>query len=483
MDKSDFLFLVSQQRQLQRKHPRGLRNNRKTLTLVRPPPFGTQTNAQVRRFNRSLLKAQGGGGGLSKKNSKKNSKKEKLLRTTSSTSSTSSTSHTNQRSHLRGSQSAGLLSTGTGTETTTTTTTTAGAAGTAGTAGTGTAGTAGGTDAVDALLREGDMGWSPITAYQHHIDTESGGDLEHLEHPFYDPVGRRSAPAFSLSGRPREPVPAEDELPEYVLERGPHGTYTRRRVGFLDVHEALKKMALNNPAFSIRGRLPETLPATHGGSSIGRAHTDWRGTKPDGTLAGHTFGVRHHHLDKVDGSQSVAPAPDAYDATQAFEALRRPGLKFQEVTMSIPLVDLVSKDIAAFPGPGSYTLPPAINTNFDVKTNRFRRTRGGYMPLRHRVGHPRTRPSEEELEQKAELYAARLCGRTPEALAQKKEAAVLKEKKRRQRVARNQRAQEVREEAERAALAKEAEKKEKARQAAEEKRRAAEAATAASSIY
>ena len=62
MDKSDFLFLVSQQRQLQRKHPRGLRNNRKTLTLVRPPPFGTQTNAQVRRFNRSLLKAQGGGG-------------------------------------------------------------------------------------------------------------------------------------------------------------------------------------------------------------------------------------------------------------------------------------------------------------------------------------------------------------------------------------------------------------------------------------
>ena len=32
-----------------------------------------------------------------------------------------------------------------------------------------------------------------------------------------------------------------------MLERGPHGTYTRRRVGFLDVHEALKKMALNNP--------------------------------------------------------------------------------------------------------------------------------------------------------------------------------------------------------------------------------------------
>ena len=129
-------------------------------------------------------------------------------------------------------------------------------------------------------------------------------------------------------------------------------------------------------------------------------------------------------LNVTRAAQDGAPAfvarfrPDAYDATQAFEALRRPGLKFQEVTMSIPLVDLVSKDIAAFPGPGSYTLPPAINTNFDVKTNRFRRTRGGYMPLRHRVGHPRTRPSEEELEQKAELYAARLCGRTPEALAQ-----------------------------------------------------------------
>ncbi len=462
MDKSDFLFLVSQQRQLQRKHPRGLRNNRKTLTLVRPPPFGTQTNAQVRRFNRSLLKAQGNGG-LSKKKSGNKRRRR---------------SSTGSGSQLRHSEStpAGLLSTEHGTESTAATTQANSASHSALFA------AADAPDAVDALVH-GDTGWSPITAYQTHIDAESGRDLEHLEHPFYDPVGRRSAPAFSLSGRPREPIAAEDELPEYVLERGPHGTYTRRRVGFLDVHEALKKMALNNPAFSIRGRLPETLPATHGGTSIGRAHTDWRGTKPDGTLAGHTFGVRHHHLDKVDGSQSVAPAPDAYDATQAFEALRRPGLQFQEVTMGIPLVDLVSKDVAAFPGPGTYTLPPAINTNFDVKTNRFRRTRGGYMPLRHRVGHPRTRPSEKELEQKAEMYAARLCGRTPEALAQKKEAAILKEKRRRRRVAQNQREQEAREEAERAALAREAEKKEKARQAAEEKRRAAEAAAAASSIY
>ena len=60
MDKSDFLFLVNQQKKLVRKHPKGLRNWKSTLSLVRPPPFGTQTNAQVRRFNRSLLKAQGG---------------------------------------------------------------------------------------------------------------------------------------------------------------------------------------------------------------------------------------------------------------------------------------------------------------------------------------------------------------------------------------------------------------------------------------
>ena len=185
----------------------------------------------------------------------------------------------------------------------------------------------------------------------------------------------------------------------------------------------------------------------------------------------------------MDGSTSVAPAPDAYDATQAFEALRRPGLHNQAVTMGIPLVDLVSKDISSFPGPGSYKLPPAINTNFDTKTNRFRRTRGGYMPLRRKVGHPRTRPAEEELERKAELYAARLCGRTPEDLARKKEAKILKEKRRRRRVARNRREQAAREAAEEAALAKEAEKKEQARRAAEEKRRAAEAAAAASSIY
>ena len=458
MDKSDFLFLVNQQKKLVRKHPQGLRNWKSTLSLVRPPPFGTQTNAQVRRFNRSLLKAQGG---ISVKKSRRGSSARRRSSSDKASASTSSTQNIRESA-----STPGLLSTDDGATTEVA-----------------RFGSSSSSSVSQMSASNSVADWSPICSYQEEIDRTSGGALEYLQHPFYDPVGRRSAPAFSLSGRPREPIREEDELPEYVLERGPHGTYTRRRIGFLDVHESLKKLATSNPAFSIRGRFPEPLPATHGGTSIGRSHIDWRGTKPDGTLAGHTFGVRHRHLDKVDGSTSVAPAPDAYDATKAFEALRRPGLKFQEVTMGIPLVDLVSKDLGSFPGPGTYKLPPAINTNFDVKTNRFRRTRGGYMPLRHKVGQPRTRPAEKELEAKAELYAARLCGRTPEDLARKVEVKALKEKRRKRRVARNKREAFAREEAERAALAREAEKKEKERRAAEEKRKAAETAAAAKSIY
>ena len=55
-----------------------------------------------------------------------------------------------------------------------------------------------------------------------HYDTSLGFET----HPFYDPVGRRSAPAYSLSGRPREPYASIDERPEYVLERGPHGKFS-----------------------------------------------------------------------------------------------------------------------------------------------------------------------------------------------------------------------------------------------------------------
>ena len=54
-----------------------------------------------------------------------------------------------------------------------------------------------------------------------------------MEHPFYDPVAYyKNAPAYSLSGRPKDIVQEEEELPEFVIERGPHGTWTRRRVGF-----------------------------------------------------------------------------------------------------------------------------------------------------------------------------------------------------------------------------------------------------------
>ena len=37
----------------------------------------------------------------------------------------------------------------------------------------------------------------------------------------------------------------DEELPEFVIERGPHGTWTRRRVGFLEAHEALNALARN----------------------------------------------------------------------------------------------------------------------------------------------------------------------------------------------------------------------------------------------
>ena len=195
MDKSDFLFLVNQQRQLQRKHPRGLRNWKSTLTLVRPPPFGTQTNAQVRRFNRSLLKAQGGSMGKTKRGGQRR-------RSSAATISTKGSAAT-VGSELRSSASTpGLLSADDGD----TVAVSRPSSHTSGAARTDN----------DRLIAD----FSPIAAYQEHIDSTSKADLEHLEHPFYDPVGRRSAPAFSLSGRPRDPIPPEDEIPEYVLERG-----------------------------------------------------------------------------------------------------------------------------------------------------------------------------------------------------------------------------------------------------------------------
>ena len=92
------------------------------------------------------------------------------------------------------------------------------------------------------------LGWiedlakfSPLKAYRKSMDRQMDKSMTFMEHPFYDPVARgKNAPAYSLSGRPREIAQEDEELPEFVIERGPHGTWTRRRVGFLEVHEALK---------------------------------------------------------------------------------------------------------------------------------------------------------------------------------------------------------------------------------------------------
>ena len=180
MDKSDFLFLVSQQKELSRKHPTGLRNWKSTMTLMRPPPFGSQSNAQVRKFNRSQAKAQ-----INNQN--------KIRRTASSTT---------PLSH------AGTSSLSTTTSTTSTTTEPPVKPPLLPT-----------TDAQGQLL---EPSFSPITTYMNHLD-QYDTSLGFETHPFYDPVGRRSAPAYSLSGRPREPYASIDERPDYVLERGPHG--------------------------------------------------------------------------------------------------------------------------------------------------------------------------------------------------------------------------------------------------------------------
>jgi hypothetical protein len=356
MDKSDFLFLVSQQKELTRKHPKGLRNWKKTLTLMRPQPFGAKTTAGVRRFNRGVLKTR-----------------------------------TKDRKKMRRAPSAPMtLSTPTTAAETTPTTPPA--------TGTGT---------KPSLLSSDDptaRPFSPVKSYQNHMDHNSSA-FAFSPHPFYDPVGRRSAPAFTLSGRPRTPASEIDDRPEYVLERGPHGTYTKRKVGFLDVAEAEKRMQPYSPAFSILGKLPDNLDpnrsATFGGSCFGMVHEDCTGTKSDGTYAGYSFGVRHHHLDKTDGSTSECN--NMYDSTHAERALNNPMAKYKNVSMGIPLVNLVSKDIANFPGPASYKLKPTVNAI----------CAGGYMMPHNSsklfLTKPRVRPAEEELERIAVARAKELC--------------------------------------------------------------------------
>ena len=71
--------------------------------------------------------------------------------------------------------------------------------------------------------------------------------------------------------------------------------------------------------------------------------------------------------DKIDGSTSVCN--NMYDSTHAYAALNNPMAKYKNVAIGIPLVNLVSKDIANFPGPASYKLKPTVNAI----------TAGGYM--------------------------------------------------------------------------------------------------------
>ena len=96
---------------------------------------------------------------------------------------------------------------------------------------------------------------------------------------------------------------------------------------------------------------------------------DWK------AKGGFSFGVRHRHLDPNDFE---GPGPTEYDATAAFNKLKNPGANesYKQVSLGQKLVDIVNKDLLSFPGPCSYNLPPAINSDIN---NKFNRTPGGYF--------------------------------------------------------------------------------------------------------
>jgi hypothetical protein len=50
-----------------------------------------------------------------------------------------------------------------------------------------------------------------------------------------------------------------------------------------------------------------------------------------------------------------------YDTTIAYEKLNNPNSQYQQVSIGVPLKDLISEDVKMFPGPGSYTLKPTVN--------------------------------------------------------------------------------------------------------------------------
>ena len=287
--------------------------------LIRPKPFGSQSVNQVRGFNRKTFKVGG------KDKSKTVSKKHRIGR----------------------SKSAAAF---------------VGAAG---------------DDEAEARLRQSSSYFSPMQEYRDAMDRAMEKQMPFLEHPFMDPQ-RKMEPAYSISGRWKDPSTEEEEIPEYVIERGPHGTWMRRRVGFLEVHEALKRLGKQPPAFTIRERLPSEFDKRNKpgatSESLGVGHESWE-VDPKGRVKGSSFGIRHRHLDPKDFE---GPGPTAYDATEAFNKLKNPGKNevYKQVSLGAKLVDIVNKDILTFPGPNQYVLPPGINTD---KDNKFNRTPGGYF--------------------------------------------------------------------------------------------------------
>ena len=271
MEKSDYLFLSNQQKNLQANNPDGVRNWSGTVMLLRPKPFGVQSVNQVRAFNHKAFKVEGD---------------EKKKR----------------RSIVKKSKSAAAI--------------------------------LGGDGEMDDILRmEAELAeerkissFSPVKAYRRSMDRQMEKSMGFMEHPFYDPVARgKNAPAYSLSGRPKDIVQEEEELPEFVIERGPHGTWTRRRVGFLEVHEALKRLGTQPPAFTMRQRLPSEFDKRGNfGDSLGVAHKSWAVDPNAKYIKGFPFGLRHKHLDPKDFE---GPGPTAYDATEAFNKLKNVNLE------------------------------------------------------------------------------------------------------------------------------------------------------------
>ena len=330
MEKSDFLFLSNQQKNLQQNNPDGVRNWTGTLMLMRPKPFGCQSVAQVRAYNHEAFK-------VSDKDSSKRRHRGGRKRSTVAKSKSTAAIISERADNEPVQQDAETKQ-----------------------------------GEANTLKRNQvpvPVPFSPMQDYRDAMDREMAAHSEFLEHPFMDPQ-RKMEPAYSIQGRWPEPVNEQEDIPEFVVERGPHGTWMRRRVGFLEVHEAAKRLGVAAPAFTMRERLPSEFDRRGPtGDTLGTGHTDWK------AKGGFSFGVRHRHLDPNDFE---GPGPTEYDATAAFNKLKNPGANesYKQVSLGQKLVDIVNKDLLSFPGPCSYNLPPAINSDIN---NKFNRTPGGYF--------------------------------------------------------------------------------------------------------